>query len=102
MLGSDAERLRDSSSQAAEDHGTPGDAIAKRARGFFGMQRHAQRFPRRREDAAYRALPLREDVDEFNGEGESEGETIIQKRERFSHELRPSETCHTPFKIQIP
>ena len=27
------------------------------------------------------------DVDEFNEEGESEGETIIRKRERFSHEL---------------
>jgi len=26
-------------------------------------------------------------VDEFNEEGESEGETIIRKRERFSHEL---------------
>jgi len=26
-------------------------------------------------------------VDEFNEEGEAEGETIIRKRERFSHEL---------------
>jgi hypothetical protein len=26
-------------------------------------------------------------VDEFNEEGEEEGETIIRKRERFSHEL---------------
>jgi len=26
-------------------------------------------------------------VDEFNEEGETEGETIIRKRERFSHEL---------------
>jgi hypothetical protein len=26
-------------------------------------------------------------VDEFNEEGEQEGETIIRKRERFSHEL---------------
>ena len=26
-------------------------------------------------------------MDEFNEEGEAEGETIIRKRERFSHEL---------------
>jgi hypothetical protein len=26
-------------------------------------------------------------VDEFNEEGEAEGETIVRKRERFSHEL---------------
>ena len=38
--------------------------------GFFTLQRHAQRFPRRREDAANRSLALREGVDEFNGEGD--------------------------------
>ena len=45
--------------------------------GFFGEgdMRHI---------AHWRAVKY---VDEFNEEGEQEGETIIRKRERFSHEL---------------
>jgi hypothetical protein len=45
--------------------------------GFFGVgqQRHI---------AHWRAV---KHVDEFHEEGEQEGETIIRKRERFSHEL---------------
>jgi hypothetical protein len=45
--------------------------------GFFGEgdMRHI---------AHWRAVKY---LDEFNEEGEQEGETIIRKRERFSHEL---------------
>lgn len=45
--------------------------------GFFGEGE-------RRHIAHWRAVKY---VDEFNEEGEAEGETIIRKRERFSHEL---------------
>ena len=52
-------------------------ACAGKLNGFFGQgeDRHI---------AHWRAVKK---VDEFNEEGEEEGETIIRRRERFSHEL---------------
>src|SRR5271165_6907621 len=52
-------------------------ACSGRLNGFFGEgeTRHI---------AHWRSVKY---VDEFNEEGETEGETIIRKRERFSHEL---------------
>ena len=38
-------------------------------------------------------------VDEFNEEGEVEGETIIRKRERFSHELTLAYDTEREFQI---
>jgi hypothetical protein len=52
-----------------------------------GMQRHLNGFfgeGEMRHIAHWRSVKY---VDEFKEEGEEEGETIIRKRERFSHEL---------------
>jgi len=73
--------------QTAKTKRPPSAASAQGRSRPARLLRQAQRRFWRRRNATHRTLAFGEDVDQFTEEGEDEGETIIHKRERFSHEL---------------